>query len=107
MTTLHVSSENIVRTKWFLSKRVKWSEIQQIHGVRLTKATYDENFLILYTNTGGVDVGELDNNFCDFERVLLGAIPEFPPDWRALLELTEPNAHTLFWTRNGSRVKVT
>ena len=96
---LAVSTDGFRSKRGFGSKSIKWNDVREIEGAALSKATYDENFLIFATTSGALDVGELDKGFDTLERALLNKFPDFPADWRLRVEAAGHNARVTLWRR--------
>lgn len=97
---LGVSGRGFSRKQGGRADRVTWNDVREIVGTQFAKATYDEIFLLIIGSLSVVELGELDENFAEFERMLLAQFPDFPVDWKLRVEAAGVNAQVTLWTRS-------
>lgn len=94
----HAANEHHIESRSFLSKTtVLWSEVIEINGRKISKITYDENFLVIRDSSGLlISVGELDK---EFDQVLSIVSKRFniPEDWRTQLESSPAGISLTLW----------
>lgn len=81
------------------NETMPWKDVVEIIGITLDKITYQEDFLILRSNSGFIAFGELDKNFRDFEVQLFEQVPGLPNDWQRTLRNAGPDVRCTLWTK--------
>lgn len=82
--------------RWWLG----WDDIASIHGEKLDKWTYEENFLNFERRDGKwFSVGELDKGFDSFESEIFRRFPDIRKGWMAELEINPAGVRFLLSPR--------
>lgn len=82
---------------------VRLVDVESIQGTKVDKITFDENFLVLRTNSGqGVEIGELATGFASLEDALCKIFPSFPKDWKARVDELPEGEFLTLWSVTSS-----
>ena len=96
--SLKVSEQSFSQRRGFRSNFMKWEDVVCVHGEKVDKIAFDENFMILSDRRGtSIALGEMDQGFSSFERILHRKLSDFPTGWREWVESTEPSTRTHIW----------
>lgn len=97
--TVKLSDDGFSQKVHFKTEHMAWNEVTEITGLWTCQITYDEDFLILRSGDKYISVGELDNGFAEFENQLLKKFPDFPENWRTIVEGSQYDVRYDLWKR--------
>ncbi|HEY0314077.1 MAG TPA: hypothetical protein VGC56_16505 [Allosphingosinicella sp.] len=77
-----------------------FSDIERIYGEKKDRITYDEIELGLEFLDGNTFwIKELETGFQALVLAIQESVGSFPPDWYAMVEVTDPGSTTTLWQR--------